>query len=227
MRSSSFVTLPSERTLRDYTNHIKIVTGYQQEVIEMMRCETKCKELPESKRYVCLLIDEMKIKKDIVYDKFSGDIIGFCNLGNINDELLKFEQQVDSDSHYPPVAKHILAVMVRGTFLKCDFPLAHFATDAISADLLYPIVWEGVRLVESCGLKVIALTADGASPNRKFFKMHGTAKNGVVYKTKNLYSSEDRDIFFFSDAPHLIKTTRNCLSHSSMNCSSRCMWVSV
>lgn len=121
--NSGFVTLPSERTLRDYTNYIKSVPGYQQEVIDMMRHESKCSELPESRRYVSILLDEMKVKEDIVYDKFSGDIIGFCNLGQINDDLMKAER--DADVH-PPVAKQILAIMVRGIFFKFDFPLAHF-----------------------------------------------------------------------------------------------------
>ena len=165
MRSSGFITLPSERTLRDYTNYIKCVLGYQQEIVDMMRQESKCDELPEGRRYVTMILDEMKVKEDIVYDKHSGDIIGFCNLGTLNDELLQFEYNT---SIHPPVAKQILAVMIRGLFFKLDFPLlAHFSTEGVTADLLFPILWEGIRIVESTGLKVIAVTADGASPNRK------------------------------------------------------------
>lgn len=159
----------------------------------MMRHESKCNELPESRRYVTILLDEMKVKEDIIYDKHSGNIIGFCNLGDLNDDLLKVER--DTDAH-PPVAKQILAVMVRGIFFKFDFPLAHFSTEGISADLLFPIVWEGIAAIESTGLKVIAVTADGASPNRKFFRMHKTSKDCCIYKTKNVYAPDDRDIFF-------------------------------
>ncbi len=65
MRSSGFITLPSERTLRDYTNYIKCVPGYQQEVVDMMMKESKCDELPDSKKYVTILLDEMKVKEDI------------------------------------------------------------------------------------------------------------------------------------------------------------------
>ena len=222
MRSSGFITLPSERTLRDYTNYIKCVPGYQQEVVDMMRQESKCDELPEAKRYVTILLDEMKVKEDIVYDKFTGNVIGFCNLGTISDELLQLENTTDI---HPPVAKQILAIMIRGVFFKFDFPLAHFSTEGVTADLLFPIVWEGIRVVESTGLKVIAVTADGASPNRKFFKMHDTGD--IVYKTKNVYSSDDRYVYFISDPPHLIKTTRNCLSHSSNTGTPRSMCVST
>ncbi len=118
---------------------------------------------------------------DIVYDKLTGSINGFCNLGAINDELLQFEHNADS---HPPIAKQILVVMIRRLFFKFDFPLAHLSTEGVTADLLYPIVWEGIRLVESTGLKVIAITADGASHNRKFFRMHGSSKDHIVYKTK-------------------------------------------
>ena len=48
-----------------------------------------------------LLFDEMKVKEDIVYDKALGDIIGFYNLGCLNDELLQAEH--DTDAH-PPIA---------------------------------------------------------------------------------------------------------------------------
>ena len=161
----------------------------------MMKRESKCEELSDGKRYVTILLDEMKVKEDIVYDKTTGDVIGFCNLGKINDELLRYKHA--NDSHH--VAKQILAIMVRGLFFKFDFPLAHFSTEGVTGDILYPIVWEGIRLIESAGLKVIAITADGASPNRKFFRIHGSSKNNTVYKTKNVYASDDRDVFFFSD----------------------------
>ena len=79
MRTAGFVTLPSERTLRDYTNYIKAVPGLQPEVLEQLRSEAKVNDLPESKQYVTLLIDEMKIKEDLVFDKHSCTMIGFVS----------------------------------------------------------------------------------------------------------------------------------------------------
>lgn len=65
--------------------------------------------------------------------------------------------------------------------------------------------------MESCGMNVIAFCCDGASPNRKFYVMHG--KSGLTYKTPNPFC-EGRDVFFICDVPHLIKTTRNCWANS-------------
>ena len=38
-----------------------------------------------------ILLDEMRIKEDIVYDKTTENVIGFCNLGSINDDLMRCE----------------------------------------------------------------------------------------------------------------------------------------
>ena len=113
----------------------------------MMRKESKCEELSDGKRYVTIVLDEMKVKEDIVYDKTTRNVIGFCNLGIINDELIQYGRGEDI---HPPVAKQILSVMVCGLFFKFDFPLAHFSTEGVTGNLLYPIIWEGIR---SSGLK--------------------------------------------------------------------------
>ena len=48
----------------------------------------------------------------------------------------------------------------------------------------------------------------------------------VVYKTPNPFSDDNRDVYFMSDVPHLIKTVRNCWSNSFAHSNSRALWVS-
>jgi len=225
MRTAGFVTLRSERTLRDYTNYIKTAPGIQSEVLQQMRIEAKIDDLPESKRYVTLMLDEMSIKEDLVFQKHSCIMIGFVHLGSINDHLLRIEQE--KDKPHPPIANHVLVIMVRGLFFKFEFPLAHYPTRGCSGEMLYPIVWDAIKAVESAGLKVIAITADGASCNRRFFRMHSrSTETDLIYKTRNIYAAEERSIFFISDPPHLVKTIRNCWSHSFGGKSTREMFVS-
>ena len=78
--------------------------------------------------------------------------------------------------------------------------------------------WEAAAILElTCHLPVIAAVSDGASSNRKFYRMHdlldGKRSVDIVNRTVNLYAP-DRFIWFFSDTPHLMKTTRNCVYHS-------------
>ena len=80
---------------------------------------------------------------------------------------------IEQEGSGPFVAKSLLLLMVRGTLFNLTFHYAHFTSEGITADLLFPIVWEAVRRLECNEIKVISVTADGASPNRKFFRLHG------------------------------------------------------
>ena len=104
-----------------------------------MQKESRVSDLPENRSFCALLVDEMKLKENLVYDKFEGEIIGFTDLGNVNNEILNLERQSEGDAEHPPIAKHLLVFMVRGIFFKLDFPYAHFASENATGDLLFPI----------------------------------------------------------------------------------------
>ena len=86
--------------------------------------------------------------------------------------------------------------MVRGLCTELKFSLANFATTGITAHQLMPVFWEaGFCLEITCNLWVIAATADGASPNRRFFSLHlalGDVQGDVCYCTKNHHLIESR-----------------------------------
>ncbi len=211
LRTSGFLTLPSERTLRDYSNLFHQKMGYQSEVMYQLLAEVTSLNITEEQMYVGLLLDEMKVREGLVYNKFNGEVIGFTHLGDVNDQFDVLEQKDGSRVH--KVATHILVIMVRGLLFKLEFPLAHFSTIGITYEYLFPIVWEGIRLLETYGLKVLCVTCDGASPNRKFFGMQKRSSDHTLcYKTCNVYTDEERSVYFLSDPPHLMKTTRNCWS---------------
>lgn len=228
LRTSGFIKLPSERTLRDYTNFLKSKPGFQSEVDLMLVRESNLSTLPEWRKYVVVLFDEIKVRENLVYDKHSEEITGFVQLGEVNDAIQELEQNMSNDIHIPKVATHVLGVMVRGLFTNLKFPYAHFPTADLTGECLFTVLWEAIERLERLGFKVIGLTGDGASPNRKFFRLHSKLAsdsdliNGVCYRTINPYADE-RYVYFFSDVPHLIKTTRNCWSHS--NGKTRNMWV--
>ena len=84
-------------------------------------------------------------------------------------------------------------MMVRGVFCKINFPFAQFPLSSAKAEDIFPLV----------------------------FRMHGE-RNKLTYKSLNIFSDEQRDILFFSDPPHLLKTIRNALASTS-----RKLWVSA
>ena len=80
LRTSGFVKLPSERTLRDYLHYFSSKPGFQDEVHGQLLKEANLNDLPLEHRCVFLMLDELKIKEGLVYDKHNGSIIGFIHL---------------------------------------------------------------------------------------------------------------------------------------------------
>ena len=172
-------------------------------------------------RFVTILIDEMKIQEDLIWDKYTGELIEFVDLGDGDVNAATLDKLNE-------LATHVLVVMVKSIVNPLSISLATFATTGVSSFQLMPIFWKANRYLEKINLKVISATADGASPNRKFFRIHkfmdGDAGKNVVYRAQNIYAKEKRFIFFFSDVPHLIKTSRNCIANSGAGRATRFMW---
>lgn len=115
MRSSGFVTLPSERTLRDYSNLFQSKAGFQHEVNKQLMKEAKLDECDDLQRHVVLVFDEMKIKEDLVYNKNSGEVIGFVNMGNVSDQLSELEEACKAEKpEHPKVANRCLCSWSEG-----------------------------------------------------------------------------------------------------------------
>jgi len=122
----------------------------------------------------------------------------------------KYEKVMNDpyDASPRPLAKTMMTFMVKGLFSDLQFPYAFFPCCETSNDLLHRPLWECIFRLEKCRFKVLFITADGASTNRALFQNHDSASS-MVYKVPNKYV-DDRSIYFFSDPPHLMKTTRNC-----------------
>ena len=157
---SGFLILPSLRTLRDYKNYIRPKRGFNDKVVEELKQKTA--EFSDSERYVIILFDEMKIQEDLVWDKHTGELIGYVDLGDIK---LNYATLNDVKE----LATHILVFLVKSVVNPLSYSFATYATTGITSFQIFPSFWKAVSLLESINLKVIATTADGASPNRKFF----------------------------------------------------------
>lgn len=87
----------------------------------------------ELQSYVGILFDEVKVKEDLVYDKVSGELIGYCHLDSIGNHTLDMKHIMKaSDGN---IAKYVLLLMVCGVYSSLKFPLAGFATQAVSSDI--------------------------------------------------------------------------------------------
>ena len=113
-----------------------------------------------------ILFDEMKIQENLVWSKHTGDLIGFVDLGDVN---LNYATLQETNA----IASHVLVFLLRSVVNPFKFSLANFATKNATASQIFPLFWKAVAICETqCAIKVVAATCDGASANRKFFRMH-------------------------------------------------------
>ena len=172
--------------------------------------EADVDHLPDWKRHITLVLDEMKIKECLVYDKHETEVIGFAE---INNHLARFERQCNGQECPVSLATHMLVLMVQGIFTGLRFPYVYFPTANITCEQLFNLLWEGIERLEHKGFKVLVVSADGAASNRKLFRMHGENTGTSPYNPTYKPTLTTNDHFFMSDVLHLLKTTRNkCLA---------------
>ena len=77
-----------------------------------------------------------------------------------------------------------------------------------NATTLTHLILEAVNLIEASGLKVDGVVTDGASWNRSMWNQFGVTEE---YPRAIHPSDPERNLWFFSDFPHLLKCMRNCM----------------
>jgi DNA transposase THAP9 len=227
LKESGAISLPSQRTLFDYTHHMQAVEGCQKQVIFKIVNDLNKQSIPSNRRQFTLMFDEMNIKNNLVFKASSGTFVGFVKLDDLETEFLKMSEYLDSkaETGKPKLAKKVLAYMIKGLGCKLKDIVAVFSTVDLNASQIFLRTWDVIFFLEASGIQVLALVCDGAAANRKFFQMHKPISPGrLVYDTINIAAGDLRPIFFISDPPHLIKTMRNCFSNSYFHRRTRKLW---
>ena len=116
--------LPSERVLRVYKNYFKPKAGLNVDNIESLR--DKASSADGIQRYVVLVMDEMKIQLNLVFDKYSGDLIGFVDLG---DPMTNYACLGDEDV----MATQALAFLVRGMCSDMKHMIAYYFLENVTS----------------------------------------------------------------------------------------------
>ena len=86
------IKLPTQRILKDYTYFTSITIGFSAEVDRQLMEDAKLRGCAEHEKCVILVIDEVHIKEDIVFDKRKGTLLGFTSLGDMNNKLMGLQQ---------------------------------------------------------------------------------------------------------------------------------------
>ena len=157
----------------------------------------------------------MKIKSGLAYCLHSRKILGCTETGDFNEDLSAFERKCNETTD-PPLATHVLVLMIHGIASELQKPVAYFLCHSgFTSNELYTVLNEAVGILEFVGFTVHCYVSDGASTNQKFYSMQqlnsdpSSTFDGVTFATSHIIKPDDKH-FFICDVPHLIKTTRNC-----------------
>jgi hypothetical protein len=132
LRDSGALILPSEHILRDYKNYFKPKAGLNAENIEALR--ERVVSYTTIQHYVVLVMDKMKIQSNLVFDKYTGDLIGFVDLG---DPATNYATLGDEDV----MASHALAFLVRGMCSDFKHVIAYYFTENITSYQIMSFFW--------------------------------------------------------------------------------------
>jgi len=72
IHNEGILKLPSQQTLKDYTHFTKAAPGFSAVVDEQLMKAANLTSCPEYQKYGLILMDEMHIKENLVYDKHTG-----------------------------------------------------------------------------------------------------------------------------------------------------------
>jgi len=88
-------------------------------------------------KYVGIVLDEIYVKESLVYDKHSGSLTGYSDMGEVNNLFMELEQEKKSATYRRSLAKCVLVFMIRGLFTTLKFP---YATTSTMGAELFPIL---------------------------------------------------------------------------------------
>ena len=91
-------------------------TGYNYDIINKFIDDFKLSILSEHEKNVSLLLDEMKIKSGLVFSRSKRRLVGFTDLGDINNELDEFNRFIKPSCGEQDLATHVLTLMASGLF---------------------------------------------------------------------------------------------------------------
>lgn len=97
----NFLALPSRRTLCDYTHVTSVGAGVSQDMIQRMKKDMDFDSITSPEKIVGVMLDEMKVKSGLVFNRRSGRLVGFVDLGTIAGELEALQFSLTTASSKP------------------------------------------------------------------------------------------------------------------------------
>lgn len=188
-----YMPLPHPSTLKRWISVIKCAPGPIEESFHFLQMKTN------SGRHsiICALIfDEMSIHSAAEYEK--GEFIGGVDIGH---------GQINDNSTLATEALFFLLVPLMETF---KLPLGYALINGLNSLDKSKLLLEYLERLHEVGVQVKSITFDGTATNFSMVKNLGACLQ-LGANFKNYFCFEDKKVYIFLDACHMLKLARNML----------------
>lgn len=187
--------IPSLSTIQNLLKLYKMAPGVNEQNVKMLKLKVNPKN--DKERIAYLLMDEVSLRKGLVYDQRHDLISGF---------------EDDGVTRKNKLVKSALCVMAVGVVKKWKYPIGYFlSSKPFQSARLMNIVKHSIKMVEKHGFNVVGITTDQGSNFESTFKMLGCSP------TNPKIQLGDKSYFIHKDVPHLLKNSRNFLLNGAVN----------
>ena len=112
-KRNNILILPHINTLKRYINFTEPASCFNKDVIAKLVVDCKLKDLTDNEKNVSLIFDVIKIKAGLTYRRSTGKLVGFTEMGPLNEEIKSLKQKCDdSDIDDQDFAKYVNLFMV-------------------------------------------------------------------------------------------------------------------
>ena len=185
--------LPCPATIRSWAAAIDCEPGFLTNVINQLT-----NTLDENQKDCALLLDEMSIKKEVLWDKKNKKFAGNTDYGSILVE--------EQDS----IATNALVFMAVGLKEPWFHPVAYFLVHRVTGKMQAQLIKEAINLLTEAGLDVQAVVFDGCAKNLTTARCLGCNIDKFDGSFKHP-SQPNKSIYVILVVCHMLKLARNSL----------------
>ena len=166
LRKSGFLELTHCTTFNQYISFTSSGVRFNPGIIKRLYDDLKVSTLQKYEKQTILLFDKIKIKSGLVYSKSLSCIVGFTELGDINEELNEFERKFqNSSTKSKELATYVICFMARRLMKRFSHPVGYLSPRGNSCFLLYG---EPLGYLKQLDWKYLLLFAMGQLPTEDF-----------------------------------------------------------
>ncbi|XP_075526178.1 uncharacterized protein LOC142557858 isoform X1 [Dermacentor variabilis] len=191
--------LPSKARLQQIISGIPCRFGFNEVALRNIKLHFHDKD--QLKQYGVLLLDEIKLKQAVAFNKASCRMDGFVDYGDLKAE------------NPNQLADHALVLMFVPLFEGWVQPIASFTTrGAAPGRILSELVLSAILELRKNNASVLAVISDGAGNNKSMWSHFGLS--GKLHSARHYIENPwdlSQKIYFVCDVPHIMKCIRNHL----------------